>query len=88
MKHTPGPWEHQVWHGIHQTVIDANGETVAFDISTRDNAQLIAAAPEMLEALEYVLSTVKGDKILTEFGKLALIKERARDLLNEMDKQA
>lgn len=52
MTHTPGPWKHQVWHGIHQTVIDANGKTVAFDISTRDNAQLIAAAPEMLTVLQ------------------------------------
>lgn len=61
-KHTPGPWSascaEQGW-----VVEDANGNLIANigqdDIESGDNcsedARLIAAAPELLEALQYAL---------------------------------
>ena len=48
------PWKHEMWHGLHHTVIDARGNAVAFDILTEDDALLIKAAPLLLEALEAV----------------------------------
>lgn len=58
VKHTPGPWDHVAGH-VHAEIQTVNGErlypTVAIvDHSTsrwEDNAHLIAAAPELLEAL-------------------------------------
>jgi hypothetical protein len=44
------PWRRIVCNGIHQTVVDANGETVAFDIQGLANAQPIANAPLLLES--------------------------------------
>jgi hypothetical protein len=55
MKHTKGPWKRQVWNGIHQAVVDAERKTVAFDISTKTNADLIAAAPELLAVCRVVI---------------------------------
>lgn len=57
LKHTPGPWKYTVSkiHHRHQ-ISDSNGGQICLmwnrgkDI-TESNAHLIAAAPEMLEAL-------------------------------------
>ena len=58
--HTPGPWEIRHDNGL---VTDAGGHPVAFmPISTRGlayhaaNARLIAAAPDLLEALDEALT--------------------------------
>ncbi len=54
-KHTPGPWS--VWSDPEQKdqcqYIDAKGMAVAhvFGINREANARLIAAAPDLLEAL-------------------------------------
>jgi hypothetical protein len=58
-KHTPGPWKlsHTRIQGFH--VSDSTGWGVAVvlkDINDEDNARLIAAAPQMLEALERLSS--------------------------------
>lgn len=53
-KHTPGPWK--VERGNQAIYVSAEGGAVArvfpSDLSDDGNAQLIAAAPELLEALE------------------------------------
>jgi len=54
MKYTPGPWEVEVLHDT--TNIQSKYQTVACDVSNCD-ADLIAAAPEMLEELKL---TTKG----------------------------
>ena len=65
-KHTPGPWHTRVYHG--EAVRDGvavygDGITVVRDIWGRTleqsaaNAALIAAAPDMLAALEWVAHT-------------------------------
>lgn len=48
-KHTPGPWHIEV-HNKH-TTIEARFFTITNDVSNND-AHLISAAPEMLEALK------------------------------------
>lgn len=55
LKHTPGPWEHQHCHTAivtgNQTLARVyHGEGRSFNES-KANARLIAAAPELLEAL-------------------------------------
>jgi hypothetical protein len=51
-KHTPGPW----WVEVHptQTSVEAKHQTVALDVSN-DDAKLIAAAPDLKDALEHML---------------------------------
>ncbi len=53
MKHAP-PWHYELWYRFNHTVVDVNGEVVAFDISTPDNAHLIATAPTLLRWLEWM----------------------------------
>lgn len=54
--HTPGPWTHEVHElssGYSAIVYDANGYRLGgFDHLTEADARLIAAAPEMLDALK------------------------------------
>ena len=62
-KHTPGPWTRPTWercgiHGKGGTSSD-NAKVAHVNINSLDyeaNAALIAAAPEMLEALKNLLS--------------------------------
>ena len=68
MKHTPGPWvadapcPASIWAGDFQvaTCKTANGDGVGMDATPWDvataNARLIAAAPDLLEALEAVIA--------------------------------
>lgn len=64
VKHTPGPWKHVVeWAGNNGSTVYVTNEfldevcTMASGSKTDlDNARLIAAAPDMLEALEAVWS--------------------------------
>lgn len=59
MEHTPGPWKREVWHGIHQVVTDANGEAIAFDVKGWANANLFAAAPDLLAACRGAMDTIE-----------------------------
>ena len=59
-KHTPGPWksnpyQHSVIHGFAVYSDKVCLDKVADGIKSEANAHLIAAAPEMLDALESVL---------------------------------
>lgn len=82
-EHTPGPWNVEVLKSNPNEVyvVGANGRSVAYVIHNDDerkqqrpDAALIAAAPAMLEALEYITSW-NPDK-----GKWN--PETARDLAN------
>ena len=65
--HTPGPWSVLI-EGSHCFIEDANGQTIArashpFPFTTTDdernaNARLIAAAPELLDALRRALNVL------------------------------
>ncbi len=76
MSHTPGPWEvhSRVWHGKEgggHAFLEVGSETSAFwvaRVQTFDddkgeysaNARLIAAAPEMLEALRLLVEQLEA----------------------------
>ena len=80
MKHTPGPWIRDVHSGIDCDVRAANGRKVAlcwglasnhatnykpqYRAECAANARLIAAAPELLEALQELVEDVRyGDPV-------------------------
>jgi len=64
-RHTPGPWEvydQAIDDGEHygcsvKSTTDKEADWVAQEIYNRDDARLIAAAPELLEALKLVIDT-------------------------------
>lgn len=84
-KHTPGPWEE---HPIDSTAIQVRaGGAVVAEVATASyytrlsaeqvaNARLIAAAPELLEALEGLLSAL--DRQMTDPDRLFRSKTAAR----------
>jgi hypothetical protein len=103
-KHTPGPWtvekftrEHE-WVRMRARVTDGE-DTVAqlFDSAFEDrnhaNARLIAAAPEMLEALELTLEALfqnpelnfcKGPMAIETFEAINSIKAAIRKAKGEL----
>ena len=69
-KHTPGPWKFSGTAGLETVRTEESRHFVAWPTVTRDgqrmpsdeveaNARLIAAAPEMLAALEVARETIK-----------------------------
>lgn len=52
-KHTPGPWNALKYPDVKSWTVAA-GKSVASKIETEANARLIAAAPLLLDTLEYV----------------------------------
>lgn len=69
-KHTPGPWR----------IFDVNGEGTPqvcnndkepIDLEDEDNAHLIAAAPELLAALEMALSDPDSEILGEEWADFA-----------------
>jgi hypothetical protein len=72
VKHTPGPWhveENRAYHTSFLIYSQAgnqlaqcfNWQNKSFDIAADANARLIAAAPELLEALEWVLNSYEHE---------------------------
>lgn len=65
LKHTPGPWSIRE-SSTHVSVIGANGEALFHDCKSiplvLEDARLIAAAPELLEALDGMLQIYGGNK--------------------------
>lgn len=82
MSHTPGPWtaEYTVGSvlGNHWTIVDSAGRQVCSPtIYTREDACLIAAAPELLEVAMKALhgETICGGALAEEL-KAAITKAR------------
>ncbi len=90
-KYTPGPWD-KIKHGEHESKVGAT-TLIAVVYSTafkdqenqRANANLIAAAPDLLETLKACLALFAKDHALDRFdwGKSALRAEDIREL-NEL----
>jgi hypothetical protein len=59
-KHTPGPWHVEVYNeGRNMDIQDAQGRGVL----TKENARLIAAAPDLLAALEDMVEALALDRL-------------------------
>lgn len=64
-KHTPGPWAVPAWPNMQPPVVAA-GQTIcrtdtgACPVDSRANARLIAAAPELMEALKLMIEWFGG----------------------------
>lgn len=55
-KHTPGPWEtSKIGNDYDQYAVHASNEPICNTVYGRANALLVAAAPELLEALKRLL---------------------------------
>jgi len=76
MSHTTGPWHMEAISTVgHYTVTDADGLTVCNTLPmSRDNARLIAAAPEMLDALYAALPYVEEGEEFNHSDKRNLSK--------------
>ena len=65
-QHTPGPWDFRTGHAPHfqGQIYDSNGHTIAISYNDESgkNTQLIAAAPELLAALECLLDCVTDNR--------------------------
>ena len=66
--HTPAPWQVDYSGNCHIGIIDKNERTIAFcNLQNEDghedelNARLIAAAPDLLEALDWALRQLEDD---------------------------
>jgi hypothetical protein len=68
--HTPGPWHRGTWHGDYITARPSNScddreRTVARGISNGADLALIAAAPDLLAALEALVADFDASVITT-----------------------
>ena len=57
-------WEKDVWYQTEYHSVQANGDTIASDVSCKANAALISASPEMYETLEHCLKNLLGSPFL------------------------
>lgn len=82
-KHTPGPWTidwssaHQTINSEDKTICNIHPPTFDADEEDRANARLIAAAPEMLNAL---------DTAIQHLSKHGMSPELIKDLKQVYDK--
>lgn len=62
-KHTAGPWRYELEKGFCGDIIASNGKIIAsfIDEPSADDARLIAAAPELLEALRSLSELYNSD---------------------------
>ena len=85
-KHTPGPWElesdEQSGKAIYVTVRTGELDHAIATVDTPCNARLIAAAPDMLEALQAI---AEADGQPDEVLQMAMI--RARAVLAEINQE-
>ena len=80
MKHTPGPWEEDNSYPYHSDWISLySGSELVADIPRKQpaDARLIAAAPDMLEALDAILEAACIDIDDKEVALSALAEIRA-----------
>lgn len=88
-KYTAGPWQHlgdpeDDECRVRQTASVRHGDgfyseiTICDNISSKGNASLIAAAPDLLEALEAVVSVADRATVEFDLARAAIAKARGR----------
>lgn len=87
--HTLGPWkdvkissENQIGGLSHEIQYGNDGELVCEGVYGKENAKLIAAAPELLEALYWIVSTCNDDQADLKI-KLAVIRTKANKAMKK-----
>jgi len=69
-KHTPGPWRHEMCHGTNYARIfmfpDSSDSLAGY--CGEDNARLVAAAPDLLEALQGLLTDIVEYQTINKLG--------------------
>ena len=88
--HTPGPWtvdytdDHLRLYAGDLLIVEVNGSTEHIEVrgldeeTTQANAWLIAAAPDLLAALERILARLEMLNLFIERGEDAKVVEQAR----------
>jgi len=77
--HTPGPWKHDPTWGI---IKHGKSEICALHSGNLANANLIASAPDLLSALEFLLAdyiAINGEKLTGS----SVPSEKAREALRK-----
>lgn len=67
MAHTPGPWAVRWHNGLRTAIIEAGGERLACNIKNSD-ADLMAAAPDLLAALRELVHYDDGSSEPGAYG--------------------
>lgn len=80
VKHTPGPWTVEYSSGVDLAHVKTENHGIAW--TSDDNARLIAAAPELLNALELCLEHGLLGTLMVE-GKLIDLTALVEDALNK-----
>lgn len=66
-KHTPAPWRAERWsrHAATTVLVDdpsvLTGKRIVAECETEEDAQLIAASPDLADALVFALDAIPGD---------------------------
>lgn len=90
--HTSGPWhvspvKHQVWNKACNVIADLQESELSFpNLETLANAQLIASAPELLEALEDVFEdwvTLVGEDLEEQNEDVKRIWKKAESAISK-----
>lgn len=86
MQHTPGPWTHEPYayqQGALDQALIRDGAENQVAISTEANARLIAAAPELLEALQFALEIFEAEPVDVAPESIEEIIDQARAAINK-----
>lgn len=90
MSHTPGPWEaFDEWESMDDYLSPPEGEPpmvkigdICYVVPTNDDAHLIAAAPELLEALEEIIGNGRDaelDSFTVQIARAAIAKAKGEE---------
>ena len=87
--HTKGPWTAAAWNsrrdGLYQVCSTSTGESIPIEASVA-NARLIAAAPEMMEALNEITDFYMNDCKCTLSNGFVCIVHRTKKIIAKAEK--
>jgi hypothetical protein len=93
-KHTPGPWEVIRQDDGSLAIVNNNGDIITYafdlsdDINALQNANLIAAAPELLAALYEALPFINDDDGAYKAGYAKKVEQRILAAINKAEGKA
>jgi hypothetical protein len=93
MSHTPGPWVvRQPEDGeLHEVYAENGGELICFPVFTqnqRHNVPLIAAAPELLDALKSLFAdwvTLVGEDLKEQSDDVSLLWKNCEEVISKAE---